>query len=78
MSKIDLLLKKKNDLMDSNMIQRGSREGIEIEKGIVLNEDYLERNMENIGDVMSIFTAYPDVFLDFITPEDSNFQLFFY
>ena len=78
MSKIDTLLKKKNDLMDNNMIQRGSREGIEIEKGIVLNEDYLEKNMENIGDMMSIFTAYPDVFLDFITPEDSNFQLFFY
>lgn len=73
MSKIDTLLKKKNDLMDNNMIQRGSREGIEIEKGIVLNEDYLEKNMENIGDMMSIFTAYPDVFLDFITPEDSNF-----
>ena len=73
MSKIDQLLKKKNDLMDSNMIQRGSREGIEIEKGIVLNEDYLEKNMNNIGDMMSIFTAYPDVFLDFITPEDSNF-----
>ena len=47
MSKIDTLLKKKNDLMDNNMIQRGSREGIEIEKGIVLNEDYLEKNMEN-------------------------------
>ena len=73
MSKIDTLLKKKNDLMDNNMIQRGSREGIEIEKGIVLNEDYLEKNMENLGDMMSIFTAYPDVFLDFITPEDSNF-----
>ena len=28
--------------------------------------------------MLSIFTAYPDIFLDFITPEDSNFQLFFY
>ena len=46
MSKIDQLLKKKNDLMDNNMIQRGSREGIEIEKGIVLNEDYLEKKEE--------------------------------
>ena len=78
MSKIDQLLKKRNELMDSNMIQRGSRDGIEIEKGIVLNEDYLEKNMGHIGDMMSIFTAYPDVFLDFITPEGSNFQLFFY
>jgi hypothetical protein len=78
MSKIDEILKRKKDLMDSNVIQRGYRDGIEIEKGIILNEDYLEKNKDNIGDMMSIFTAYPDVFLDFITPEGSNFQLFFY
>ena len=60
MSKIDELLKKKNELLDSSMIQRGSRDGIEIEKGIVLNEDYLSKNMDNIGDMMSIFTAYPN------------------
>ena len=28
--------------------------------------------------MMSIFSAYPDVFLDMITPEGSNFSLFFY
>jgi hypothetical protein len=78
MAKTDLLLKKRNDLMDSDIIQRGYRDGVEIEKGVVLNEDYLNKNKDNIGEMMSIFTAYPDVFLDFITPEDSNFQLFFY
>ena len=78
MSNVDLLLKKKNDLMESEVIQRGYREGIEIEKGIVLNEDYLNKNKDNIGQVISIFTAYPDIFLDFITPAGSNFQLFFY
>ena len=49
MSNVDLLLKKKNDLMESEVIQRGYREGIEIEKGIVLNEDYLNKNKDNIG-----------------------------
>ena len=49
MSKAELLLKKKNDLMDSDVIQRGYRDGIEIEKGVVLNEDYLNKNMDNIG-----------------------------
>lgn len=78
MSKIEALLKKKSDLMDSDIIQRGYRDGVEIEKGVVLNEDYLSKNMENIGNMMSIFSAYPDVFLDFITPADSNFKLFFY
>lgn len=78
MNKLDQLLKKKNDLMNSDAIQRGYREGLEIEKGVVLNEEYLSKNMEHIGDMMSIFSAYPDVFLDFITPTDSNFKLFFY
>jgi hypothetical protein len=78
MAKTDLLLKKRSDLMDSDIIQRGYRDGVEIEKGVVLNEDYLNKNKDHIGEMMSIFTAYPDVFLDFITPEDSNFQLFFY
>ena len=77
MTKVETLLKKKNDLMESDIIQRGYRDGIEIEKGIILNEDYLNKNKDNIGQMMSIFTAYPDIFLDFITPEGSNFQLFF-
>ena len=38
----------------------------------------LRKNFDDIGDMLSIFTAYPDIFLDFITPEDSNFGLFFY
>ena len=78
MSKIDDLLKRKKDLMDSDVIQRGYREGLEIEKGVVLNEEYLTKNKDKIGEMMSIFSAYPDVFLDFITPSDSNFKLFFY
>jgi hypothetical protein len=43
-----------------------------------LNENYLEENMEKIGNVMSIFSAYPDVYLDVIKPQDSSFTLFFY
>lgn len=78
MSKIDIMLQKKNALMDQDVIQRGYRDGIEIEKGVVLNENYLNKNKDKIGEMMSIFTAYPDIFLDFITPEDSNFELFFY
>ena len=64
-------------LVDSN-IKIGQREGTIIEKGVILNENYLEENMEKIGDVMSIFSAYPDVYLDLIKPQDSSFTLFFY
>ena len=64
-------------LIDSN-IKVGEREGTTIDKGVILNEFYLEENKTNIGDAMSIFTAYPDVYLDLIKPQDSSFTLFFY
>ena len=64
-------------LVDSN-IKIGQREGTIIEKGVILNEDYLMDNKEKIGEVMSIFSAYPDVYLDLIKPQDSSFTLFFY
>ena len=64
-------------LIDSN-IKVGEREGTTIDKGVILNEFYLEENKLNIGDAMSIFTAYPDVYLDLIKPQDSSFTLFFY
>ena len=72
------LLNQKDELMDQECVAKGYRNGIEIEKGVVATEDFLKKNFDNIGDMLSIFTAYPDVFLDFITPEDSNFGLFFY
>lgn len=54
-------------LIDSN-IKIGVREGTSIDKGVILNENYLHTNLEDIGNVMSIFTAYPDVYLDLIKP----------
>ena len=72
------LLNQKDDLMGQEHIARGYRNGIEIEKGVVVSDEYLRKNFDDIGDMLSIFTAYPDIFLDFITPEDSNFGLFFY
>ena len=64
-------------LIDSN-IKIGQRDGTIIEKGVILNENYLEANLEKIGNVMSIFSAYPDIYLDLIKPQDSSFTLFFY
>ena len=63
-------------LIDSN-IKVGTREGTTIDKGVILNEYYLEDNLKHIGDAMSIFTAYPDIYLDLIKPQDSSFGLFF-
>ena len=64
-------------LADSN-IKVGMRDSVQIDKGVILNESYLEEHFQEIGDVMSIFTAYPDIYLDTIRPADSSFGLFFY
>jgi len=57
---------------------RGYRDDIEIEKGVILNEDFLTKNYEKMGVVLNEWTAYPDIYLDLINPSDSNFSLFFY
>lgn len=67
----------KTELVDTS-IKLGMRDNVVIEKGIVLNEDYLLSNFSEIGDMMSTFSAYPDLFLDLITPSDSSFKLYFY
>jgi hypothetical protein len=72
-NKKDNLLETKKTIFDSDIIEHGYRDGVEIEKGVVLNEDYLKKHFKEIGDMLSIFSAYPDIFLDFITPSDSNF-----
>lgn len=73
-----VLPKHSDSIFSNDNIQHGYREGLEIEKGIVLNEDYLVKNMDKIGNIMSEWTAYPDVFLDLIRPTDDNFELFFF
>ena len=57
---------------------RGIKDGIELEKGVSLNEDYLEKNKDKIEQLINLFSVYPDLYLDAITPEGSNFTLFFY
>jgi hypothetical protein len=75
--KTTTLLTKRENLFTENQI-KGYKDNVEIEKGIVLNESYLEENKTDLGDVFSIFTAYPDVFLDLIKPENETINLFFY
>lgn len=73
--KMAALLEKKREL-EINTV--GMRDGIEIEKGVALTTEWMIENEKRLRDVMSYFTAYPDMFLDFITPTGSGFQLFFY
>ena len=63
---------------DFDDVQVGEREGLPIDKGVVLGQDFFEKNEELVEKYCNFFTAYPDLFLDMIKPADSSFRLFFY
>lgn len=54
------------------------RNGIEMEKGVVMTEQRFEKNRDLYEKYFNFWIMYPDLFLDFIKPIDSKFQLFFY
>lgn len=70
-------LKNPNETLFSNQ-ERIYRDGIELEKGVVITENWLHNNEELLYDSWCIFAAYPDIYLDLIKPSDSNWQLFPY
>ena len=58
--------------------ERLFRDGIELEKGVVITEDWLMRNEMLLKDCWELYTVYPDIYLDMIRPVESNFTLFPY
>jgi hypothetical protein len=66
------------DVVQFNTRDRLYHDGIELEKGVVITPSFLEKNENLIAESIQIFTAYPDIFLDLITPLGSNFKLFPY
>lgn len=72
------LMSKKVELFNNDIIQRAERDGVEVEKGAVLTEEYLKVHEEDLREIMDLYTAYPDIYLDTIKPADSTFELFFY
>ena len=67
------------DLQDEVIIDKeDTRERNKIEKGVILTEDRINKNYELYTKYISFFTAYPDLFIDLITPKESHFKLFPY
>lgn len=64
--------------IDANGITKYFRDGIELEKGVALTTDRIESNRQTYEKVWQFFSAYPDLYIDFITPSDSEITLFFY
>ena len=63
---------------DSNGVTKYFRDGIELEKGVVLTQERIENHRKTYEKVMQFFSAYPDLYIDMITPSDSEMTLFFY
>ncbi len=63
---------------EENVARLAVRDGIEIEKGVVLTETYLNKFIDKLKVIFTIFSAYPDLFLDLIKPTYEQFSLFFY
>ena len=75
-AKIKLTLPSMNRI--NTDIQQSLREGVPIEKGVILTEGYLKKNINLFEKYANYFTAYPDVFLDLIAPENPMIRLFPY
>ena len=67
-----------NKVIEDSGVKKFFRDGIELEKGVMLSEERIIEHEELYKKYCEFFTAYPDLFIDLITPIDSNFQLFFY
>ena len=73
-----VILSTRQELTPNEFVERAEREGIELEKGAVITNEYLDRHYEDLCKWVNYFTAYPDIYLDIIKPADSEFSLFFY
>ena len=56
------------------------RDGIPVEKGVILTKQFLDDNKELFTKYLNFWILYPDLLLDTIQPVDDakNFKLFLY
>ena len=73
-----VILSTRQELTPNEFVERAEREGIELEKGAVITNEYLDRHYDELCKWVNYFTAYPDIYLDIIKRADSEFSLFFY
>lgn len=53
-------------------------DGVAIPKNVHLTEVFLDKNKGKVTGLLEHYINYPDLFIDDITPANSNFKLFFY
>lgn len=62
----------------SRPVAGGEKMGTPIEKGVVLTEDFLEKNEELFQQYSQYFMLYPDLFLDIIASKDCPIKFYYY
>lgn len=66
-----------NEMLDAALSNYADAvEGKALQNDYVLSAERVNNNFENFGKAIDFFMAYPDVFLDIITPADSSMTLF--
>lgn len=65
-------------IQDFTVDKKFIRDGIEIQKDVVFSDAQLVKNEALFRKYCHYFRAYPDKFVDLITPTDSNIKLTFY
>lgn len=74
----DVIQLRDPDDVTFNKTNKIFRDGIELEKGTVITENWLEKNEELLTDCWDLYMVYPDIYLDMILPKESTFNLRFY
>ena len=73
-----VILNNRKQLLETELIERAERDGIELEKGATITNEWLTQHYDMLTQWVQLFSAYPDYYLDIIRPSDSEFGLFFY
>lgn len=73
-----LIPRSEEDLKYSPEINRVIKDGVPVKKGTVLTEEWLTRKRSYYEELMNIFSAYPDLFLDKIQNPNMKTELFLY
>lgn len=67
------------DVAADSIFQRqtvfGTKDNVRIEKGVILSQDYLENHFDDVCNTMQFYSAYPDIFLDTISTEETKIKL---
>lgn len=73
-----MMKKEKCSTMTTQSTDAALRDGIPVDKGVAIGEEWAEKNEVLLRNYWDYFTRYPDMFLDTIAAKDCPIHLFYY